>query len=476
MGNEFLFLLPLWIVLIGSLLLLTVEMFSTRENKLRNILPFLSGLLLFLAILAEVYLYSKHGEFRNAILLFQMTVKIDLVSHIFTLGVLLSGFLAVLFSEQYLKEHRATTGEYYALLFVAVAGMINLIIAGEFLTFFVALELVSISGYILASYIRTRDISIEAALKYYLPGVFSTGFILMGIAIIYGVTGTTFFEDIKYLLPAKTKLLPLFFLGLLFLLAGIGFKIAFVPFHAYAPDVYEGSSAPVSGFLATGVKVATFAVFLRIFGDAFLFQGDWLQILPAIAIFTMFFGNIMAFLQNSIKRMLAYSSIAHAGYVLIGIVTLQKAETHDVGFAVGFYMLAYTLMTSGAFGVLGYLSRESEKYVTYDDLAGIAKSHPWLAAVMAIFMFSLIGFPPSAGFFAKYYIFRLALQEGYVILVIIGILNSFLSAYYYLKVIVYMFMKREEEVELTPLYSTMKLGILVSSAGVVILGFLPLFY
>ncbi|MCS7205406.1 MAG: NADH-quinone oxidoreductase subunit N [Leptospiraceae bacterium] len=474
MSNEFIYLLPLWIIVFGSLLILLIEMFF-HENG-RKIIPSFSVLILLTAIVIEVYNYIQHKKFSVEILLFHETAKIAISTHIFILGSLFSGLLTVLFSEQYLKEQRASTGEYYAIVLVVVSGMINLIVADEFLTFFVGLELMSIGGYILTAYIRTKEISIEAAIKYYLPGVFSTGFILMGIAFVYGISGTTFFEHIKFQLPQKSHSIYLFLIGIVFILIGLSFKIALVPFHAYAPDVYEGASAPISAFLSTGIKIAAFASMIRILGESFLMEGDWNQILPLLSLATMIVGNVLAFNQENVKRMLAYSSIAHAGYVLLAIITLQKANLSDIYFSVGFYLFAYTFMTAGSFGLLGYLSRKEEKYTNIQDFTGFAKDHPWLSIAMAVFMFSLIGFPPTAGFFGKYYVFRLALQEGYIFLVVVGIINSFLSAYYYLRVVVYMFMKKEESIELNPMLPTLKWGVALSVIGTVVLGFVPFFY
>lgn len=474
MSNEFLFLLPLWSIITGALLVLFVEMMF--HEKGRDIIPFITILFLLIAIIGTLRNYVELIAIGESIDLFHKTVKIDIITNLFILGALISGIIAVLFSVQYLVEHRAVTGEYYSLILLVISGMINLIIANEFLTFFVGLELMSIGSYVLAGYFRVRERSIESAIKYYLPGVFSTGLILMGIAFIYGITGTTFFESIRYILPFKLTSLYSFYFGVILLLAGLAFKIALAPFHAYAPDVYDGSAAPVSAFLSTGIKVAAFAALIRIMGEVLLIQGDWLNIMPILSILTMFIGNIMALNQDSIKRMLAYSSVAHAGYILLAIVTIDKSNLKEIYFAVSFYLLAYTFMTGGAFGLLGWLSRKEEKLVYFDDLSGIAKKYPWFSIIMAIFMFSLAGFPPTAGFFGKYYVFRLAIVNGYYGLALIGILNSFISAYYYLKVIIYMFMKKEQDIELPESFYTLRFGLLLSVVGTLIIGFIPFYY
>jgi len=474
MSNEFVYLLPLWSVIFGAILVLFIEMIF--HEKGRDVIPYVSIVFILIALFGTIRNYIDFLATKDSVLLFQNTAKIDILTNLFIIGALLSGLLAILYSVQYLTEHRAITGEYYALILLVVSGMINLIVSNDLITFFVGLELMSIGSYVLAGYFRVREKSIEAAMKYYLPGVFSTAIILMGIAFIYGNSGTTYFNTIKAVLPLKITTLYSFYFGVLLLLVGLGFKIALVPFHAYAPDVYDGSSAPISAFLSTGVKVAAFAILIRFMGEVFSISGDWLNIIPILSILTMFVGNIMAFNQDSIKRMLAYSSVAHAGYILLAIVTIDKAPLSEVYFSVAFYLIAYTFMTAGAFGLLGWLSRKEEKLVNYDDLSGIAKKHPWFAGFMAVFMFSLAGFPPTAGFFGKYYVFRLAIVEGYYGLAILGILNSFMSAYYYLKVIIYMFMKKEQDFELPEPFVALRFGILISVLGTLIIGFVPFYY
>ncbi len=474
MSNEFLFLIPLWSVIVGSLLVLFVEMIF--HEKGRDIIPYISILFILIAIIGTIRNYVQLTALDESIVIFHKTVKIDIITNLFVLASLLSGLIAILFSEQYLIEHKAVTGEYYSLILIVISGMINLIVANELLTFFVGLELMSIGSYVLAGYFRVKERSIEASLKYYLPGVFSTGFILMGIAFLYGITGSTFFESIRYMIPLKINSIFFFYVGVIFLMVGFGFKIALVPFHAYAPDVYDGSASPISAFLSTGIKVATFASLIRLLGEVFRLPGDWLNILPVLSVLTMFIGNIMALNQESIKRMLAYSSVAHAGYILIALVSIDRSKINEIYFAAGFYLLAYTFMTAGAFGLLGYLSKKEEKNVYLEDLSGISKKYPFLTFAMAIFMLSLAGFPPTAGFFAKYYVFRLAIINEFYFLALLGILNSFISAYYYLRVIIYMFMKREQEYPLANPYLTVKFGLWISVIGTLITGFIPFYY
>lgn len=474
MSNEFMFLFPLWIVIAGSILILFIEMIF--QEKGRDIIPYVAILFVLFAIIGVIRNYINIITLNQSIYLFSNTVKIDTITNLFILGALLSSLLAILFSENYLIEHKAVTGEYYSIILLVLSGMINLIVANEFITFFVGLELMSLGSYVLAGYFRIRERSIEAAIKYYLPGVFATGLILMGIAFVYGISGTTFFDLINKTLPLKVNYIYTFYFGVILLIAGLSFKIAIAPFHAYAPDVYDGSAAPVSAFLSTGIKVAAFASLIRLMAEVFYIEGDWFNIIPILSILTMFIGNIMAFNQDSIKRMLAYSSVAHAGYILLAIVAINKSNLNEIYFAVGFYLLAYTFMTAGAFGLLGWISKKEEKYVYIDDLSGFSKNHPWLAIIMSIFMFSLAGFPPTAGFFGKYYVFRLAIVNEFYWLAIIGILNSFMSAYYYLRVVVYMFMKKEQEYELPTPFFSLRFALLISTIGTLIIGFIPFYF
>ncbi|MCM8819323.1 MAG: NADH-quinone oxidoreductase subunit N [Candidatus Omnitrophica bacterium] len=470
MSKEFLFLLPLWIIIVGSLLILIMEAIFKEFG--RKIAFSFSFLILLIAFLVQIFVYNSTLDYGKDILLFYNTVKITSLTNLFILSSIFAVLLTVLFSEQYLIEHQSITGEYYFLLFMVLAGMINLIVANELLTFFVGLELMSIASYVLTGYYRVKEQSIEAAIKYYLPGVFSTGLILMGIAFIYGITGTTFFDQISFSLTRKIHLQNAFYVGFLFLLSGVAFKLTFVPFHSYAPDVYQGASAPISGLLSTGIKVAVFASFVRIYGEAIPLSADWNDVFITLSILTMFVGNIMALKQDNIKRMLAYSSIAHAGYILVAFVSFKNASLRDIYFSVGFYLFSYTFMTLGAFGLLGWFSRKDEKYTYLHDLSGISKSYPWMSLAMAVFMFSLTGFPPTAGFFAKYYIFRLAIQSGYTWLAIVAILNSFLSAYYYLRVIIYMIMNKEQEIALSNLNNSFKIAVLLCILGIFVLPFI----
>jgi len=433
-------LLPLWLVVAGALVALMMEVFLKEEG--RKTVPLVTGTFLILALSSAFKLLSDRplpGP------LFHGAVVVDLYSVTLEGICLLSALLTCVFSASYLKREKAVTGEYYALLLFAVAGMFVLVLAAEFLTFFVGLELMSLSAYVLAGYLRIRERSIEAALKYFMLGVFASGFLLYGIALFYGAAGTLHFPELRMFLEKGNGSLPLVKGAVAFLLVGLGFKVALVPFHGWAPDVYDGAPAPIAAFLSTGVKAAAFGAFARLFVEPLGFNGQWTAALVVLAVLTMTLGNLGALAQTSVKRLLAYSSIAHAGYLLVGLTAASSAPADDIERAVAFYLLAYTLMTAGAFGWLAWLSGEAEARTELEDFQGLGTQHPWLALPMALFFLSLAGMTPLAGFFAKYYVFKLAVDQGNIGLVIVAVLNSFVSAYYYLRVAATLYMKAPEK-------------------------------
>jgi NADH-quinone oxidoreductase subunit N len=470
MTRELIDLLPLWLVTAGAIGLLFNE--AVMKEGGRHLAPYLAILFTAAALAFGVNTVIDVGSERHV--LFHGSVVVDWFSATLVCISVLSALLAILFSVQYLKQERAVTGEYYALILLAVAGMITLVVAAEFLTLFVGVELVSLAGYVLAGYFRVRERSIEAALKYYLPGIFATGFLLFGIATVYGASGSTFFSEIYAKLEISSMDSMVLGLAAVLLLSGFAFKVAVAPFHAWAPDVYDGAAAPVTAFLSTGVKAAAFAGLARVFLSVFKMPGTWLEAFAILSVLTMVVGNVGALVQKSVKRMLAYSSVAHAGYVLIAFTAVKRVDASEFQHAVAVYMLAYTLMTGGAFGLLAYAGREGEKRTDLIDLAGMSFQRPWMAITMSVFMFSLAGFPPTAGFFGKYFIFKLAVENGYVWLAIAGVLNSFLSAYYYLRVVVYMFMEQQTDTESIPQPSfLLMVGLFISVAGTFLAGFLP---
>jgi NADH-quinone oxidoreductase subunit N len=347
--------------------------------------------------------------------------------------------VSVLLSASYLRSAGLDRGEHYTLMLFSLVGMLGLVSTTELVSLFVALEIMSIALYALAGVRRDRPESQEAALKYFVTGAFSSAFFLYGVALLYGVSGSTRLEQIGQAvaaLPAGERGFAL--LGVGFLLVGLGFKVASVPFHMWAPDVYEGAPTTVTAFMAAGVKVAAFGAFLRIFGRALGPLGpEWQPAAAVLAIVTMVIGNLAALAQTNVKRMLAYSSIAHAGYLLTAFVAPFK----DAAPAVLFYLVGYAAVSLGGFGALAALAKDGREPLSFSDLNGLAARRPALAAALTVFLISLTGVPVSAGFLGKFYLFSAAVNAGYVGLALVGVLMSVVSAYYYLHVVVSMYMK-----------------------------------
>ena len=347
--------------------------------------------------------------------------------------------LTVLISFAYLEREQLLAPEYYVLLLFGTLGMMVMAAGADLMVIFLGLELMSVAVYVLAGFDRRRARSAEAALKYFLLGAFASGFLLYGIALIYGATGTTNVG----LIGAQAGLMGppsvMLLIGLALLVVGFGFKIAAVPFHMWAPDVYDGAPTPVTAFMATGVKAAAFAALFRVMIQGFAATPAWHDMLWWLAVITMVGGNLFALAQRSLKRMLAYSSVAHAGYLLVAVTAGTSAGTS--AFLV--YVVAYTLMSVAAFAVLGAKGRNGESEVTIDDLAGLATRRPWLAFALAVCMLSLLGFPGTAGFMGKWYIIVAASSAGLNVLATILVLTSVVSAGYYLPVIMAMYMKPE---------------------------------
>jgi NADH-quinone oxidoreductase subunit N len=347
--------------------------------------------------------------------------------------------VAVLLSPSYLRDQGLDRGEYYALLLMSVVGMLGLVSSLELVSLFVALEIMSIALYAMAGMHRSRMSSQEAALKYFVTGAFSSAFFLYGIALLYGVSGSTSLGKIELALGALTSETAwLAVLGAGMLLVGFGFKVASVPFHMWAPDVYEGAPTPATALMSAGVKAAAFGALLRVFGTALPeLAGDWRPLVAALAAVTMIGGNLGALAQSNLKRMLAYSSIAHAGYLLVALV----AAPRYAGEAVLFYLVAYGAVNLGAFGTIAALSREGREPLSLTDVAGLGERRPALAAALTVFLVSLTGIPVTAGFVGKFYLFNAAVSSGWVWLALVGVIMSVVSAYYYLGVVVAMYMR-----------------------------------
>ena len=458
--------IPEIIVLLTAFTVLLVDLFAAKNNRsLTLAVTTIIGLLL--AMLAETQLHGKD------ITGFYGTVVADDFSILFEFIYMSVAILTVFVSRHYIAENEMNFGEYYVLLLTAVSGMMFMTSGLDLLVIFIGLEVMSISSYILVGMKRKVAEANEAALKYLLLGAFSTGFLLYGISLLYGATGSTLLPTIISEIQQNGSGNPLVIVGMALVVVAMSFKIAIVPFHMWTPDVYTGAPTPVTGFLSGAAKAAGFAVFIRVLMTGIPLEGaNWENILWLLAVLTMTVGNVMALRQNEVKRMLAYSSIAHAGYVLVAVVVGSTSAISGVIF----YSCAYALMGTGAFGILtirdaGRIPR------TFDDLAGYGKRNPTLALLMSLFIFSLVGLPLTGGFIGKFQIFSAALQEGWIWLTVIAILNSALSVYYYLRVVMFMYMREgalpEGSVVSNNTSGFAMTGLLVTALAVLYLGVFP---
>ncbi len=422
------------------------------------LLRWLTAMSLLAALAQVVRLNGRWGETFGG-----MYVRDPLTTALQAIG-LLAALFVVCLSVDYVGMPRFETAEYYALLLVAALGAMLLAASGDLLTIFLGLETLSIPLYVLAAFARDRVRSQEAGMKYFLLGAFSTAFFLYGLALIYGAVGSTNLA----LLASRAATAPRMLLsGVGLVTIGLGFKAAVVPFHTWAPDVYEGAPLPVTAYMSVIAKVGAFAALLRVFSIALLAQtAAWAPLLAAMAIATMALGNIAALQQTNLKRLLAYSSIAHAGFILVGVVAGTRAGVS----AVVFYLVAYTFMNLGAFGVLLMLRRAGEEAESLSDLLGLSTRSPLLAAAMTLFMVSLAGLPPTAGFFAKLYVFTAVLDAGGLVIAIVGVLTTVISVYYYLRVAYTMYVGQpNEEVRIVGSRWTIT-ALVVTAVGVLAMG------
>ena len=470
--------LPALLLLGGALVLILLDLFLPLERH-RLIGPLaLIGVLVSLAI--TIINYGKGGEAFGG--MFVADTFTDFVNVI----VLLTAGLGILLAMDYLPRTGMNRSEYYLLLLFTTGGMMFMAGANDLIIVFVALELLSIPLYVLSGFRRPELKSEESALKYFLLGAFASGFLVYGIAMIYGATGSTRLPDIWQatgaIMAAETPARFLLLLGAGLITVGLGFKVAAVPFHMWTPDVYEGAPTPVTAFMSVGAKAGGFAALLRVLvvGLPTLMIADstaavWMDTIAIIAALTMLLGNIVAIMQTNIKRMLAYSSIAHAGYILMAVAAAGSPTVGDQGVqAALIYLLAYAFTNLGAFAVAIAIERDDGSGVTLDDYRGLARQRPGLALLMAFFMLSLTGIPLTAGFIGKWYVFWSALDAGLGLLAVIGVLTSVIGAYYYVRVIVRMFLEEgEADISTERLPRALRLSLLVAGLGTLIFGVLP---
>jgi len=429
-----------------------------RSYKLLGLIALLGSVA---AFVSTIYQAAVPG------LAFGGMVRVDGFSIFFHVLILAITILVILTSYEYMEIQRIKAGEYYGLILFGTVGMVLMSAATELVLVFIALEISSIATYVLAGFRRHAPTSAESSLKYFLLGSFATAFFLYGVAMMFGATGSTRIDVIANALSVGPNS-PLVYLAAALMFVGLGFKIAAAPFHVWTPDVYEGAPAPIVGYMSTAPKAAVFAVLLRVVFEAKVPGKFWLIWVSAVLSMTL--GNLGALVQTNIKRILAYSSIAHAGYLLVAF-----ASAPQIGItAAMFYTASYAAMNVGAFAVVSHLGNYGERYVTLDDYAGLGRRSPMLAAILTVFLLSLIGIPATGGFFAKFYVFNAALKSDLVGLTVIGVINSAIASYYYLRVIVVMYMKESQgEVPVTAVPLGVGTVMALSVVATLYLGILP---
>jgi NADH-quinone oxidoreductase subunit N len=454
---------PMLCMTAGALVIMLAE--AWREKDERMPLGVLGIIALVSSAIALVFLWDRNATSFGVIVADNFGIFVSLV-------LVIVGVLTILFSSQVIERDGLPVGEYYALLLFAITGMIMMAMANDLLVIFVALEILSLAVYVLTGIRRDSLASTEAAFKYFLLGAFSSAFFLYGIAFTYGITGSTRLDRVgSYLAAQSMSDSPMVLLALGLLLVGFAFKISAVPFHMWTPDAYEGAPAVVAGFMSTAVKAAAFAAFARVFLSAFEpFSADWAPIVWVIAAATMIVGTVVGVAQSNLKRMLAYSSIAHGGYLLVGLVAANQVGKA----AILFYLLAYAVTNLAAFGVIALVGTREHANDELRDYAGLWHSHPALAALMTISLLSLGGLPPTAGFIGKWYIFSAAVSSGYYGLAIIGVLTSVISVFFYLRVVVMMYMSdRETATVPAPISRTGMAALTIAIVAIFYLGILP---
>lgn len=457
---------PEIVLTVTAMALLMIEVFADKKSRGHMGYIALGG-----SLLAGALAYKLSGV---SLTTFGGLYVVDNFSTFFKIIFMISAGFTALISVKYAKDEGIDYGEYYATILFATVGMCVMASGRDLITIFMGVEVMSISLYILAGMTRTRSVSNEASMKYFILGALSSGFLLYGMALVYGATGTTQLQAIGRAAGALTDN-PMFVAGAVMMTIGFSFKVAAVPFHMWTPDVYQGAPAPVTAFMSTGPKAAAFAAFLRVFAEAFpAMEQDWWLIIWALAVATMTVGNVVALVQDDVKRMLAYSSIAHAGYVLVGLAVASPAGASGAVF----YLLAYAVMNLGAFALLIAAAGKGERLTAYSDFSGMANRSPLTALALTIMLFSLAGIPPTVGFAGKFYLFMAALEKGFVWLAVIAVLNSVVSVFYYLRLVVHMYM-REEGAEARPAVTVpapLAVAAVVAVCAVLWLGIMPAKY
>ncbi len=497
---------PLWIVLITGCVVLIAELIypslirllrrvfggkgaASRhdlESADRELLVWLAMIGLGLALIAGYGLWCSLSTVAPSsstptVLESLSMLALDQYGLMFQAVSIIVAALTILMSHRYLKRVGRERGEYYLLVLFATAGMMILGAANNLVMIFVGIELMSISTYILVGIFRTHDQSLEAALKYFLLGAFSSAILLYGIALVYGETSTFSLSRLALELPSAISH-PTTLAGLALIVAAFAFKIALVPFHMWVPDVYQGAPTPITAFMAVGVKAAAIASFLRIFVEVTQNLSDvwleryWVQTLMGLAILTMSVGNIFAIVQSSVKRMLAYSSIAHAGYLMIGLTCFpffRDGGTNEAATAVVFYLIGYLAMTTGVFAVLCYMGRDGLEYDRFEDFAGMARRFPRLSLALTICLLSLGGVPLTVGFMGKLYLFYAAVNAGFIWLTVIAVINSAISIYYYLRLVIQIYMRDENNIVSAIPSLSIGVAVFATSAATLFFGIFP---
>jgi NADH-quinone oxidoreductase subunit N len=460
-AEDLLTTLPFLIVSIWAVVLLVVDLFIRRKG----VTAVLAALGLTAGLLALPFGGSPTA--------FGGMLVADRYSDFLQLLFLITGLLGIAVAYDYLRRMEIERGEYYSLLLFTISGMMLMSLAGDLIVVFVAIELLSLPLYVLSGFARPKADSEESAMKYFLLGAFSSGFLVYGIALVFGATGTTNLAQIAGALGGAGTDVGLLLAGAAMLLVGLGFKVAAVPFHMWTPDVYHGAPSAVVAFMSVGAKAGGFAALLRVFVAALPeLAVAWGPVAMGVAAVTMTWGNIAAIAQSNIKRMLAYSSIAHAGYILMGLAAASSTPTAPAATSAAlFYLLAYMFSNLGAWGVVLAVERKEDRGLEIEDYAGLSRRRPGLALAMALFMLSLIGLPPTVGFVGKFFIFRAAIDAGQIWLAVVGVITSLISAYYYLRVVIMMYMRAGEPE--TRSESWLNISVAITATATFVLGILP---